>query len=120
MSALPSPAAPASADQRQHRRRMLQTTAVMMVVGQAPLEVRTTDISLGGLGLVMLANPPANLGVRVRLALPMPSAQLLGVELNGRVVHSVLSRRYGGFAVGLALLSPSPEALRAIKAYLAT
>lgn len=99
---------------------MLQTTAVMMVVGQAPLEVRTTDISLGGLGLVMLANPPANLGVRVRLALPMPGAQLLGVELNGRVVHSVLSRRYGGFAVGLALLSPSPEALRAIKAYLAT
>lgn len=112
-------AQPSSGEQRQHRRRVLQTTARLTLPGRPPFEVRTTNVSLGGLGIVAAANPPANLVMRVQLALPSTGAnQLQVVEFNGRVVHSVLSRRYGGFSIGLAFVDPSPSVLRAVSAYI--
>jgi hypothetical protein len=112
-NALPNPE-----EQRRHSRRALQTTALLILPGQRPFEIRTTDISLGGLGLVAMANPPLNLVARVQLSLPMPGSKRVPIDVMGRVVHSVLSRRHGGFSIGLALIAPSYETLKAISAYM--
>jgi hypothetical protein len=112
-NALPNPE-----EQRRHSRRALQTKAQLILPGHRPFEIRTTDISMGGLGLVAMANPPLNLVVRVQFSLPMPGAKLLPMDVMGRVVHSVLSRRHGGFSIGLALNAPSYETLKAISAYM--
>lgn len=114
MSALPAPQ-----EQRQHRRRVLQTLAQVCLPGQPPFEVRTTDVSLGGLGIVAGANPPPKLLVKVRLPLPQQgSSRTVAVEFEARVVHSVLSRRHGGFAIGLAFVRPSQALLQAVAGYL--
>lgn len=110
-------AEPLPHEKRQHKRRWLQTTANVMVAGRSPLEVRTSDISVGGLGIVAPANPPQNLIVTVRLALPMPGSKLVPIEVTGRVVYSVLSRQHGGFSIGLSFMSVSPQVLQVIDAY---
>lgn len=112
-------AVPATKEQRQHRRRVLQTTAQVSIPGHPPFEVRTTDVSLGGLGIVAGANPPSKLIVKVRLQLPqLRTGKAVSVEFEGRVVHSVLSRRYGGFSIGLAFVEPDPTVLKAVAGYI--
>ncbi|MCZ8236112.1 MAG: PilZ domain-containing protein [Inhella sp.] len=106
-----------SKDQRKDRRRLLKTTANVVVAGHAPLAVRTIDISRGGLGFVAAANPPANLVMTVRLTLPMPGARWVPIEVTGKVVYSVLSGRHDGFSIGLAFTSASTQTIEAIDAY---
>jgi hypothetical protein len=109
---------PQPEEQRKDRRRTLQTTASMVLPGHAPTQARTINISRGGLGLVAAANPPANAVVSVRFALPMPGARPVPIEVSARVIYSVLSRRHDDFTIGLRFLSPSPQVLDAIEAFI--
>ena len=107
-------------NKRQHERRILRATAVLLLPGQPALEVRTSDISLGGLGIVAGANPPPNLICRLSVPLPLTYGGARRIEVVAKVAHSVFSSRDGGFKVGLVFQNPSADALSAITDYLHT
>jgi PilZ domain len=107
-------------NKRQHERRILRATALLLLSGQPALEVRTSDISLGGLGIVAGANPPPNLICRLSVPLPLTIGGARRIDVVGKVAHSVFSSRDGGFKIGLVFQNPSADALSAITDYLHT
>lgn len=108
----------AGMERRAHERRPLRTTVELLLPGRAPVAVRTTDISIGGIGLVVSANPPVGLEMDLRIPLPQPGGAVKTVSAHGRVQHSVFSRREEAFCVGLVFLRPSDSLLVAIGDYL--
>jgi hypothetical protein len=109
---------PAPREKRQHERRILRTNATLLLPGHPGFEVRTADISIGGLGIVAAANPPPGLICRVVLTLPNSSGGARQVEVTGKVAHSVYSSRSGGFQIGMVLLNLDSAATSAIVDYL--
>lgn len=109
---------PAPKEKRQHERRILRTNATLLLPGHPGFEVRTADISIGGLGIVAAANPPPGLICRVVLTLPNSSGGARQVEVTGKVAHSVYSSRSGGFQIGMVLLNLDAAATSAIVDYL--
>lgn len=109
-------------EQRAHERRPLRTQVELLLPGQPPLLMRTTDISISGIGLVASANPPRGLQVGLRLRMPfVPSATVAPTvfEVQAVVRHSVYSGRESAFRIGLMFIKPSDKLLVAIGNYIA-
>lgn len=112
----------AFSEQRAHERRPLRTQVELLLPGQPPLAMRTTDISISGIGLVASANPPRGLVVGIRLQLPRAVGVLTPppvFELQAVVRHSVYSGRESAFRIGLMFVKPSDQLLVAIGNYIA-
>lgn len=109
---------PAGKEKRQHERRILRTDATLQLPGQPGFQVRTSDISMGGLGIVAAANPPPGLVCRLSLVLPSSDGGGVRIEVTAKVAHSVYGSRSGGFQIGMVLLNVSAAANSAIVDYL--
>jgi hypothetical protein len=96
----------------------MRSTAMLLLPNHPPIAVRTTDISAAGLGLVASANPPERLIVQLRLQIPQRPAGYKAVDVVGKVMNSVYSRRDDGFRIGLLFQNPSPQAMTVIVDYL--
>ncbi len=109
-------------EQRAHDRRPLRTQVELLLPGRPPLAMRTTDISLSGIGLLASANPPMGLRVGLRLRLPnprSPSGPPTVFELQAVVRHSVFSNSEGAYRIGMQFQQPSDKLLVAIGNYIA-
>lgn len=111
------PAASSPSERRAADRRALRTPAVV-TLGAQEFEVRTLDISPGGLGIVAGANPRPGTTFQIRFKLPLKPRGALPVALPVRVVHAVFSADEGGFKVGLMFLQLPPEVAQAIIRYM--
>lgn len=113
----------ATREQRAHDRRPWRTQVELLLPGRPPLAMRTTDISISGIGLLASANPPMGLRVGLRLALPnalSASAPPTVFELQAVVRHSVFSSRDNAYRIGMQFLQPSDKLLVAIGNLLAS
>jgi c-di-GMP-binding flagellar brake protein YcgR len=109
---------PPSRERRQSERVAFRGIAQLLVTGHPPLEVRTIDIGLGGIGGVVSGNLPANLACTVRVAIPMRPGGPVTIELRACVVHSILSGNEGGFKIGLQFVHLPASAESALKEFL--
>lgn len=105
-------------DRREHERRVLRSTATILVAGAPPLAVRTLDISASGLGIVAPVNPPVRLNCTVRVTLPLRPKGSVVHESKAVVVHSIFSNVEDGFKVGLRFVDISPEFAMAVIQYM--
>jgi hypothetical protein len=78
------------AERRQNDRKPLRTTAQLVFPSQPPLEVRTWDISPGGIGILASANPPPKLRCVIRFQVPRSTGSGLPVEVKVQVAHSLM------------------------------
>lgn len=103
-------------DRRRDERRLFRSGAVWTPVGMAATQVRTLDVSAGGIALVAAFNPPTGHLCIVRFVLPTRDGPLT-VETSGRVARSVFSSADDGFRVGVHFDPLSDEAARALQRF---
>lgn len=104
-------------DKRFFRRRLLRVAARVILNGNAEFEVRTSDVSEGGLGLVAAANPRVGTRFRVIFAIPNGSLEPVLIDTQVTVVRSILAQDEGGFKIGLLFPSLDEGSAKAIKRY---
>ncbi|WP_374661534.1 PilZ domain-containing protein [Inhella sp.] len=112
----------AFAEQRAHERRPLRTQVELLLPDRPAMAMRTTDISVTGIGLVASANPPLGLRVGLRIPLPNPGTALAPstvFEVQALVRHSVYSVRENGFRIGMVFVQPTDKLIVAIGNYIA-
>ena len=97
------------AERRQQKRRDLRTTAHVVVAGKQLVEVRTLDISSGGLGIAAALNPPAGATFHIRLHLPIRPGRRTAIEAQVEVTHSVYGSVERNFKIGLRFLNLDSE-----------
>ena len=106
------------AERRAVDRKPLRTNATV-IVGQAQaFEVRTIDVSPGGMGFVAQANPRPGMVLAIRFLIPIRPVGQAPFEAKARVVHSVYSSAEAGFKVGLSFIEVGPEANAALMRFL--
>ncbi len=105
------------ADRRRDERRLFRGGAVWAPVGQSPVQVRTVDVSAGGIALVSGTNPPIGCRCRVHFYLPQREGGNQAIDLMARVVSSSFSAAEDGFRVGLSFEAPGADAVAALKRY---
>ncbi len=112
----PSPL-PGKDERRTQERRILRVQAELLVPGRPAMQVRTVDISEGGVSVLCTVNLPARTDCTVRLPLPVPPTGRKQVELRAVVLYSILSSSGGGFQLGMSLASLDEATRAAIKQY---
>jgi len=105
-------------EKRVHSRRALRVAARVTVTGGTEVEVRTSDISEGGLGVVAPVNPSIGTKFRVRFGLPNGAYQPITIDVQVTVVRSILARLEGGFMIGLLFTPLDKAGLEAIRKYI--
>jgi len=101
---------------RQARRSLKGAARVMLPTGQA-FEVRTTDISVEGIGIVAAANPRSGTTFTIQVTLPTRPTGATTFEAKAKVVHSILAGEEDGFKIGLTFSDITPEIEAAIQKY---
>lgn len=108
---------PKGLEQRQHARRLLRTTAQLIVAGSPPFAVRTVDISAGGMAIVTTVQPPRGLNCTVLLSLPQTGREPVPLALPVTVAHSIFSSGEEGVKVGLSFNALPPEAAALVQRF---
>ncbi len=108
----------ASAERRVHERRTLHGTALLLLPGNKTMEVRTADISVGGIGIIAEANPRLGSSFTIRVTLPRKPRGNCSFKVGVRVMHSVFASTEGGFKIGLQFLQLDALGAAAIDEYL--
>ncbi len=113
---------PFESDRRQFERRPLRTVAVMTLTGQASgvasYDVRTADISTGGLAVVSQKHVLPGSRVSVWVRLPGGGAPGKALEVMAEVMHSILAGSVDGFKVGLSFVELNASATETIAQYI--
>lgn len=105
-------------DRRQATRKAFRAAALLRLPDQRVIEVRTTDISTGGIGLVTSWNLPLGSICDVRVRPPIRSEGLDAILARGRLVHSILSGKEQGFLIGLEFTEVPSAVTEIIEQYL--
>ncbi|MCA3028677.1 MAG: PilZ domain-containing protein [Rhodocyclaceae bacterium] len=102
---------------RQHKRRHLHTTAHVALPDSQVVEVRTTDISAGGLAIIGAINPKVGETLFIRFGIPVKSGGRTTVQATVKVAHSIYGTAERNFKIGLRFLKLEPEAVSSIAQY---
>ena len=102
---------------RQHKRRYLHTTAYVTLPDRQVVEVRTTDISAGGLAIIGAMNPKVGVTLVIRFCLPEKSGGRTTIQAPVEVTHSIYGSAERNFRIGLRFLKLEPEAILSIAQY---
>lgn len=105
------------AERRQSKRRLLRTDALILFDQAHTLKVRTLDISVEGLAIVVTGNPSSGITFRIRFPIPTKTGGHTTIETQARVVHSIYSSAEDGFAVGLHFVGLPSDSTKAIREY---
>ena len=104
-------------DSRQLDRKAFRSLALLRLPSQQVIEVRTVDISVGGISVVVPWNlrQDSTCDIRVRTPLAVNGMEFLIARC--RVAHTILSGREAGFMTGLEFTELPAAALDVIRQY---
>lgn len=105
------------AERRVTERKGLRTRATIILGQTQAFEVRTLDMSLGGMGIVAQANPRPGTLMAIRFMLPLKPSGYVPFEAKAKVAHSVYSASEQGFKIGLSFIDLAPDAAAAAQRY---
>jgi len=108
----------AGAERRTFARRALRNTAFLLLPGGKTLEVRTFDISAGGMGILVDVNPPRGATFSIRVSLPLKIRGYDTFESRVQVMQSVYGSAEGHFKVGLRFIDLEASAVVAIAGFM--
>jgi c-di-GMP-binding flagellar brake protein YcgR len=106
-----------TSERRDSSRKILRVPVVLEIPGRAPVELRTIELSAGGLAMACPVNLASGLSCQIRFNLPGPAGQA-PIQARASVIHSVLSQRDGGFRVGFQFNGLESTHASRIQAYL--
>ncbi|HVK95398.1 MAG TPA: PilZ domain-containing protein [Noviherbaspirillum sp.] len=101
-----------NAESRTSTRKPLRCQAVLSFPNMAPIRVRTKDISLGGVSVLMPEQVATGLACMITFEAPM-NGRVLRVSANAKVAYSILSST-DGFRTGLQFTQIDPASNRAL------
>ena len=104
-------------ERRQGYRKLFRGPAQLLLPTREVLRVRTLDISLGGIGLVVPSNLSRDAVCDIKFRAPLMGDRVEMLVARGRVTHSILSGPEGGFIIGLQFTDLPVSALAAIRRY---
>ncbi|MFM9917016.1 MAG: PilZ domain-containing protein [Rhizobacter sp.] len=105
-------------NRRQHERRYLRGVATVVLSPKDSFEVRTLDISAGGMAIVAAANPRPGTTFSIQVSLPLRPKGFTAIEARVQVMHSILASDEQGFKVGLQFVSLDAPTAAAVIQYL--
>jgi c-di-GMP-binding flagellar brake protein YcgR len=108
------------AERRVTDRKTLRTRATIILGQTQAFEVRTLDLSTGGMGIVAQANPRPGTLMGIRFMLPLKPGGYHPFEARAKVAHSVYSASEQGFKIGLSFIDLSPEAAAAAQRFVSS
>ena len=100
-------------------RRMLRIAAQLSLPTEGVIEVHTTDISLGGLGVVMNTDPAEGVSYTLRVVLPRNDRKRFLLQSQVVVANSIFCAREAGFKVGLRFVGLDATASLALSEFFA-
>lgn len=92
---------PTANEQRRNPRWQLKTAAQLIVNKNQVIQVRTLDISAGGLSIVTQFSLPTGTAVQINLMLPTWNGPIVPMSVRATVMNSSLDGRNGGFRIGV-------------------
>lgn len=90
------------AERRIAPRRIIRTRATVVLSGKFTFEVRTLDISVGGMCIVAAANPTPGTPMQITCHIPVTGMGTVQIDAHAKVIHSVFSGDEEGFKIGLS------------------
>jgi c-di-GMP-binding flagellar brake protein YcgR len=102
------------AERRLAARKIIRTRATVVLSGKFTFEVRTLDISVGGMCIVAAANPIPGTPMQISCQIPVTGMGPVQIEAHAKVMHSVFSGDEEGFKIGLSFTEISPQCKDAI------
>ena len=104
-------------DRRSGERKAFRAPALLRLPDRQVLEVRTFDISVGGIGVVTPWNLKLDAVCDIRVRPPIISEGMEVLLARGRIAHSILSGKEKGFMIGLEFTEIPPDMSELIKQY---
>ncbi len=109
---------PQGSERRAHVRRKLRIAAALLLPGGKTVDARTLDISAGGMGLLVGANPPKGSVFHLEANLPMRIEGNAPLRAKVEVMQSIYGRAEGGFMVGVRFVDIQPESEAVLASFL--
>ncbi|MDO9314084.1 MAG: PilZ domain-containing protein [Burkholderiaceae bacterium] len=109
---------PATGNRRQYDRCYLRGVATVVLSPKDSFEVRTLDISSGGMAIVAAANPRPGTTFSIKVSLPLRPKGFTAIEARVQVMHSILASDEQGFKVGLQFVNLDTATAAAIVQFL--
>jgi hypothetical protein len=105
------------AERREAARRALRAHAMVLLPGQPGRMGRTIDVSETGLCIALSESLPSGTECLVGFELPDKAGNRKRLQSRARVVHSVLSSTKDDFKIGMQLMAPPDDVVRALQAF---
>ncbi|MBI3368513.1 MAG: PilZ domain-containing protein [Burkholderiales bacterium] len=103
------------ADRRQAPRRTLRGPAMVMLPGEPGRMGRLVDVSETGLCVALAASVPHGTTFMVGFEVPGKSGQRLMLRTRGKAMHCVLDSAGEGFKLGVLLIEPGQDVIKALR-----
>lgn len=104
-------------DRRRAGRKMFRTFARLVSPSGNHVSIRTYDIGLGGIAIIMPTNMQLNSRCQVIFDIYGSDRRVSKICVSGRVIHSILSAKEDGFIIGLEFLDLEASARNVIMSY---
>lgn len=104
-------------ERRVTERKPLRIRATVVLGQTQSFEVRTLDLSVGGMGIVAQANPRPGTHMGIRFMLPLKPGGYVPFEARAKVIHSVYSASEQGFKIGLVFLALNEGAAASLQRF---
>ena len=104
-------------DRRSGERKTFRAPALLRLPDRQIIEVRTFDISVGGIGVVTPMNLRQDAICDIRVRPPLFVEGLEVLLARGRIAHSILSGKEKGFLIGLEFMGLHAAMADLIKQY---
>ena len=108
----------AGSDRRRAKRTLFRSHAKLLLPDRDAIDVRTVDISNGGVGVVCPLNLLPGTPCEVHLHFRKIPIGVENVQFQAQIAYCVLSGREQGFLIGLQFTAPPKDALKAIDRYI--
>ncbi len=105
------------AERREAVRRAIRAHAMVLLPGQPGRMGRTIDVSETGLCIALPDALPSGVECLVGFELPDGAGNRRRLQSKARVVHSVLSSTKDDFKIGMQLVAPPDDVVRALQAF---
>jgi c-di-GMP-binding flagellar brake protein YcgR len=119
LSAMHSLTPTSTAERRETDRRPFRTAIMVQAPGCAAVQLRTFDLSPGGVGIVSPGHAKTGLRVAVSFNLPVKGGGQRPVKAEAEVMYTVFSSSDDGIRIGARFVSLDAAAQQAISDFLA-
>ena len=106
------------AERRRSKRTLYRSHAKLLLPGHDAIEVRTVDVSSGGVGVVSPLNLLPGLPCEIHLHFRKIPIGMENIAVRSRIAYCVLSGKEQGFLIGVQFVEPPQEALQVIDRYI--